>query len=80
MENSSRFFQNSACKYYPCHAGFEADGFNCLFCFCPLYFLGDKCGGNFFYTDKNIKSCEKCALPHMPDYYDAIIAKLKDME
>ena len=36
MENSYRYFENRACKYYPCHE-VENDEMNCLFCFCPLY-------------------------------------------
>ena len=35
-QNSSRFFENRACAYFPCHAGMEGEAFNCLFCYCPL--------------------------------------------
>ena len=41
------FFSNKECEYFPCHAGADPENFNCLFCYCPLYALGDKCGGNF---------------------------------
>ena len=79
MNSSERFFRDEACKYFPCHKGCDSERFNCMFCFCPLHFLGDACGGHFEYVgkDKSIKSCAKCALPHDPDYYDVIIAKLK---
>ena len=30
------FFQNKACKSFPCHKIENPDDFNCLFCFCPL--------------------------------------------
>lgn len=40
------FFQNRACEYFPCHKGVADEDFNCLFCYCPLYLLGDECGGN----------------------------------
>ena len=78
MENSFRYFKNNGCKYFPCHTGLETDDFNCLFCFCPLYFLSDKCGGAFMYNKKGVKSCENCRLPHLPDYYDVIIETLED--
>ena len=34
MKNSSRFFENKECEYYPCHKGIEE--MNCLFCYCPM--------------------------------------------
>lgn len=58
------FFSNKECEYFPCHQGADPENFNCLFCYCPLYALGDKCGGNFRYTDKGIKDCTNCQLPH----------------
>ena len=54
--NSSRFFQNRACEYFPCHEGIPEESFNCLFCFCPLYTLGKQCGGNWTYTKKRSKA------------------------
>jgi len=75
--NSHRFFENRECKYFPCHKISDRNNFNCLFCYCPLYFLGDKCGGNFKYKSV-IKNCADCHLPHMPEYYDDIISKLKE--
>ena len=45
-----------------CHKTDRPEDFNYLFCYCPLYLLGDKCGGNFFYTtDKGVKK-----LPQLP--------------
>ncbi len=58
------FYQNTACEYFPCHEGVEGEKFNCLFCYCPLYTLGKRCGGNFFYTDEGIKDCSNCSFPH----------------
>ena len=71
-----KFFQNRACEYFPCHAGADAEGFSCLFCFCPLYALGDQCGGNFTYTDGGIKDCSHCLRPHKKENYDDICAGL----
>ena len=67
MEASSSFFQNRACKYFPCHKGVDPDRFNCLFCYCPLYTLGPDCGGHFAYTEQGYKNCVGCALLHDGD-------------
>ena len=74
-EGSERFFQNRGCPYFPCHEGVEEKDFNCLFCYCPLYALGENCGGNFRYTDRGIKSCENCAFPHCRENYERILAR-----
>ena len=50
------FFSNKDCQYFPCHNNVDPENFNCLFCYCPLYALGSKCGGNFYYTEKGIKT------------------------
>jgi Zn-finger protein len=76
-ENSARHFSNTSCAYYPCHKGADAENFNCLFCYCPLYALGEKCGGNFHYTDKGIKDCTDCTLPHDEDGYDHVMRHIK---
>lgn len=76
---SHRFFQNTACKYFPCHKGVPVEDFNCLFCFCPLYALGRKCGGNCTYTEKGHKSCMNCAFPHDRAHYDAILARYAEI-
>ena len=70
------FFQNKACEYYPCHNSADPDTFSCLFCYCPLYALGDKCGGNFTYTEQGLKDCSKCLIPHRRENYNKIMEKL----
>lgn len=79
MKNSHKFFNNKDCKFFPCHEHSNDSDFNCLFCFCPLYSLGTKCGGNFTYSQKNngIKNCTNCLVPHDYESYDMIITKLK---
>ena len=77
-KNSRKFFKNDGCEHFPCHAGLDAADFNCIFCYCPLYGLGDQCGGAFAYTARKIKACTNCHLPHLPEYYDVIVAKLKE--
>jgi Zn-finger protein len=61
------FFSHHACEFFPCHEGIDPSEFNCLFCYCPLYTLGSECGGNYSYTDKGVKDCTACALPHEGD-------------
>ena len=70
MENSCRYFENTACEYYPCH---QREHLNCLFCYCPLYFLGNRCGGNFRFTEKGVKDCSGCQIPHKRENYGHIV-------
>ncbi|MBQ8202458.1 MAG: cysteine-rich small domain-containing protein [Clostridia bacterium] len=77
--NNFSFFQNRACEYFPCHEGVSEEDFNCLFCFCPLYALGRKCGGCCTYTEKGVKSCKACTFPHEKGNYDAILARYGDI-
>ena len=73
-----KFVQNSNCEYFPCHKIEDTENFNCLFCYCPLYMMGEECGGNFKYTEHGIKDCSQCNLPHIKDIgYDHIRGKMK---
>ena len=65
-------FTNRAGEFFPCHKTDDPDNFNCLFCYCPLYALGDDCGGNFVYTPKGVKDCSNCLLPHLKTGYDYV--------
>lgn len=73
------FFQNTACEYFPCHPGGNPETFSCLFCYCPLYALGDKCGGAFVYTEQGVKDCSGCLIPHRRENYGRICEKMKDI-
>jgi Zn-finger protein len=81
MKNSYKFFANTECRYFPCHENVDSDHFNCLFCYCPLYLLGERCSGNFEYVgqSKDVKCCTKCVFPHNPSNYDLIIEKLQEI-
>ncbi len=70
-----RYFRNAACAYFPCHAGVDPAEFNCLFCYCPLYFLAD-CGGTPD-TSRGIKDCTPCLNPHVAGGYDRVLTRLK---
>lgn len=73
------FFQNRDCEYFPCHKGKDEENFNCLFCYCPLYALGSKCGGNFRYTEDGIKDCSGCTVPHRKENYGRITDKFEQI-
>ena len=49
------FFQHTECDYF------------CMLCYCPLYTLGEDCGGNYTYTSKGAKNCKACNIPHNGD-------------
>ncbi len=74
-----KFFQNDKCEYFPCHKTEETDKFNCLFCYCPLYALKDKCGGNYRYLENGIKDCSECMIPHSENGYEYIREHIKEV-
>ena len=76
---SYRYFQNKDCEYFPCHKGAKEENFNCLFCYCPLYALGDKCGGHFTYLENGIKDCSGCQFPHKAENYDQVNARFAEV-
>lgn len=78
MKNSFSYFKNKECTYFPCHKT-ECENFNCLFCYCPLYALGDKCGGDFTYIEDGIKDCSNCLIPHSKNGYSYIISKFDEI-
>lgn len=83
MEQSHRFFENRACKYFPCHKGVDEGEFNCLFCYCPLNPY-ENCPGTPRFIEKEdgrrIKDCSNCTFVHHAKNYDAIIQFLKNPE
>lgn len=73
MANNAQFFENKSCQYYPCHENMAE--INCLFCFCPLYFL--TCGSTKQKrTSHGIKDCSDCTYPHVRENYHNIINRL----
>lgn len=69
------FFRHAECEYFPCHPTEDKENFNCLFCYCPLYVLGEECGGNFCYTEKGVKDCTACTFPHKRENYGKILER-----
>ncbi len=79
MENSYRYFENRACKYYPCH---DMEHINCLFCYCPLNHM-EHCPGTFKFVEingKQVKDCSACCFPHEAENYDTIMQFLSGVE
>ena len=70
------FFQNTKCEYFPCHPTEHPEDFNCLFCYCPLFALGKKCGGNCKYNEKGVKDCSGCLKPHRRENYGEICSRM----
>ena len=64
---SYKVFTNTNCEFYPCHDINQSKyQFNCMFCFCPLYFLD--CPGNYQWIEDHqelVKDCSNCKLPHL---------------
>lgn len=75
QEHSHRYFTNRDCDYYPCHG---LEGQNCLFCFCPLYWLPVDCGGDWKLTDSGVKDCSGCLKPHDTGGYEFVLGKLRE--
>ena len=72
------YFSNINCEYFPCHQTDDKENFNCLFCYCPLYALGEACGGDFTYTREGTKDCSGCMIPHVRENYGEIAEKLAE--
>ena len=73
------YYQNLDCEYFPCHAGADPENFSCLFCFCPLYTLGEACGGACRYTEEGIKDCSHCLFPHKKENYERITDRFSEL-
>ena len=74
-----KFFSNKKCEYFPCHEAEDEDGFICMFCYCPLYALGEGCGGDYVYLENGIKDCSNCVIPHGKDSYDYIVSRYEEV-
>ena len=72
-KNDASFFRNTDCAFFPCHEGVDPRQFNCLFCYCPLYALGSRCGGDYRYTEAGTKDCSSCTRLHQGDEGAAIV-------
>ena len=77
-ENRYQFFSHRECEFFPCHEKGDPDNFNCLFCYCPLYFLGENCGGGFTLLEGGVKDCTGCTFPHRRENYEKVLAILKE--
>lgn len=71
------FFCHRDCEYYPCHELGDGEELNCLFCYCPLYPLGEECGGVFRVLKGGVKDCSGCTFPHRRENYEAMLQRMK---
>lgn len=78
LKKKYSFFQHRECEWFPCHKTNDPEHFNCLFCYCPLYALGDKCGGNFKYS-YGYKDCSDCMFPHVHENYPKILERFAEI-
>jgi len=76
MNNSTEYFENTACIAYPCHPVCGEGKMNCLFCYCPFYW-DEKCLGTHTYLDNRVKDCSACVWVHDINNYEAIIKLLR---
>ena len=76
MRSLSRFkyFENKECEFYPCHV----EGQNCLFCYCPLYWIPIDCGGKYDVLKDGIIDCSNCTKPHESDGWEFVQNKLRE--
>ena len=78
-EKNYSLFQNKKCEFFPCHQTPDAENFNCLFCYCPLYALGTRCGGNYKILKNGVKDCSKCSLPHARKSFGYVTGRFQDI-
>jgi len=76
MENSYKFYQNRDCQFFPCHTDIDEDSFNCLFCYCPVYFV--QCPGDFRRLEDGRKDCMGCTLNHEPRFWEMVQSMMKN--
>jgi len=67
-KNNYKFFQNTDCKYYPCHKGLTS--INCMFCYCPL-FTTEQCQNKLQFD------CANCLFPHKRTNYKKVVDLLE---
>lgn len=80
MDKKCSYFSHQECEYFPCHPGADPEDFNCLFCWCPLYLLGPRCGGNFVIHPDGRKDCTGCLYPHRRENYGEIVRRYSEIE
>ena len=69
-----KYFEYKECEFYPCHV----EGQNCLFCYCPLYWIPIDCEGKYRVLRDGIIDCSNCTKPHDSDGWDFVQNKLRE--
>ncbi len=68
------FFQNKFANS-TLSPGADPETFSCLFCYCPLYALGDRCRGASAIRQTGVKDCTHCLRPHVRENYGKIFGE-----
>lgn len=72
---SYKFFTNTSCEYYPCK---DVEKLNCLFCYCPLYYI-NPCGGQPKFLPNGLKDCSQCTKTHGEEGWYWIQKRIMDI-
>ena len=73
------FYQNTDCRYFPCHGTRKGTGaipvedFNC---YCPLMFI--PCSGNYKLLESGFKDCSACTRNHDKNSWRFVVARLRE--
>ena len=75
--NNYKVVTNHKCEFFPCHKIEPGIQFNCLFCYCPLYFI--ECPGDYTLLDNGLKDCSQCTIIHRGEEgWEVVIATLNE--
>jgi len=73
---SYQTYTNKECEFFPCHKGIKDEEFNCMFCYCPLYFI--ECPVNVPLLSNGLKDCMECTVTHRGKRAWIIVRKYLD--
>jgi hypothetical protein len=73
---SYQIYTNKECEFFPCHKGIKDEEFNCMFCYCPLYFI--ECPVNVPLLSNGLKDCMECTATHRGKKAWVIVRKYLD--
>ena len=73
------YFSHKKCEFFPCHKNADPDDFKLSVLLLPAICLGEKCGGNFRYTERELKTAQNCMLPHKRKNYGYVTGKYQEL-
>ncbi|MFR6561455.1 MAG: cysteine-rich small domain-containing protein [Eubacterium ventriosum] len=79
-EKEFSYFSHRKCEFFPCHKNADGNNFNCLFCYCPLYTLGDKCGWRILgIWIMGLRIARDCLYPHFKENYGKVVERFSEI-